>query len=269
MSNKINLDWIEDFRNRKFVINCKTEEEAVQLINILYDNGMKWNGFKNTSWKVYEEKTCYSFNFSGVYEYITYNDLRSNITLNKTIKNFSDLIKPNSINPRATTKNIKHIIKDNTTIVLVYNQDSTYSKGVAKCNTEIGDKFNEYEGFRIAYARACGKSDEEIFGEVEGVPGTLEEQPMYEKFNSSHWKDFLDDKIAVNCRTEEDAKEFLRICDSMGLRWNYDYYESKRTLTNCTFFDWFLSDTFYMCKNSNLMFDIKQNHYKIVIFQKI
>jgi hypothetical protein len=41
-----------------------------------------------------------------------------------------------------------------------------------------------------------------------------------EKFDvSKHWDDFLNNKLVVNCETEELANEFLKYCHEQGLKW--------------------------------------------------
>ena len=41
---------------------------------------------------------------------------------------------------------------------------------------------------------------------------------MEMKFN---WEDFKNGKIAVHCKTEEEAKKFIRQCYKHGLKWHY------------------------------------------------
>jgi hypothetical protein len=74
---------------------------------------------------------------------------------------------------------IKHIINGTQTIVVVTNEDGTYTRGVSNCHPE--DEFDAIFGFEIAYLRALGKeinniteikvlceySDEEIINELD------------------------------------------------------------------------------------------------------
>ena len=50
----------------KYVMHCKTEEEAREFCDYLHSVGEKWttgDSYKNhNNWKIYKEDTCYSFN---------------------------------------------------------------------------------------------------------------------------------------------------------------------------------------------------------------
>lgn len=55
---------IEDYKNDKYVMHCKTKEEAKSFCNYLQNIGKKWcNGdsYNNTKYNVYGEATCYDF----------------------------------------------------------------------------------------------------------------------------------------------------------------------------------------------------------------
>ena len=41
-----------------------------------------------------------------------------------------------------------------------------------------------------------------------------------------NWEDFKNNKIAVRCKTEEEAKKFIRQCYKHGLKW---YYGNENT----------------------------------------
>ena len=53
----------------KFIVHCKTEEQAKKLIKAAYEQGYKWQHDDSTEWKdneetfftYYKEKTCYVF----------------------------------------------------------------------------------------------------------------------------------------------------------------------------------------------------------------
>ena len=73
---------------------------------------------------------------------------------------------------------------------------------------------------------------------VEIIKKDVEEGINMKKFDiKKHWEDFKQGKIAVNCRTEDLAIEFLKYCHNKGLKWgsgasllelNYWHnYESK------------------------------------------
>lgn len=65
---------IEDYKG-KYVMHCKTEEEAEDFCRYLDNIGRKWHGGDSyvefTEWNEYEEKTCYDFN-DGYYAPISY-----------------------------------------------------------------------------------------------------------------------------------------------------------------------------------------------------
>lgn len=61
----------------KFIVHCKTEEQAKKLIKAAYEQGYKWHGdpdgkdSEETYFKFYKEKTCYIFRG----ELITYSSI--------------------------------------------------------------------------------------------------------------------------------------------------------------------------------------------------
>lgn len=65
---------INDYKG-KYVMHCKTEEEAKDFCNYLHSVGKKWSDFKeyigHTSWGVYARETCYNFN-SGCFGRIAF-----------------------------------------------------------------------------------------------------------------------------------------------------------------------------------------------------
>ena len=54
----------------KYVMHCKTEEEAKEFCKVMHDAGMKWSSgnsyASDTSWYIYGEGTAYKFN-RGMY----------------------------------------------------------------------------------------------------------------------------------------------------------------------------------------------------------
>lgn len=57
--------------------------------------------------------------------------------------------------------------------------------------------------------------------------------------NKFDWDKFKNEKIAVNCRTEEAAKEFIEECYKRGLKW-------KNSLRNATFHNIYEEQTAYV-----------------------
>ena len=89
-----------------------------------------------------------------------------------------------------------------------------------------------------------------------------------------HMNDFLKNKIAVNCPTEEDAIHFLKILeDEYGIKWRDDlgsledwkYYEEKTVYLRLHYGPVKVVDENYICyqynlnSNSNQNFNIKKN----------
>lgn len=70
MSKKFNLDDYEG----KYVMHCKTEEEAKDFCKVLHAYGRKWSGFLYSSYldytkfDRYKDKTCYYFNEGKFYD---------------------------------------------------------------------------------------------------------------------------------------------------------------------------------------------------------
>lgn len=65
---------IEDYKG-KYVMHCKTEEEAKDFCNYLHSVGKRWNSMTSylstTEWKLYREDTIYLFN-SDLVSYVDY-----------------------------------------------------------------------------------------------------------------------------------------------------------------------------------------------------
>lgn len=78
-----------------------------------------------------------------------------------------------------------------------------------------------------------------------------------------NWDEFKNKKVAVNCDTEEKAREFIKECYKRGLKWSVP--TEKHTM-----FDWYKKDTCYEYEidENRLMFAdkkfYKSNGYKII-----
>lgn len=87
----MNKKMIEAFVKNEFVVNCQTEEEAQDFIDICYDFGIKWVGLSQlqstTLWRTYKEKTCYRFKCG-----INISPLEYYVGLGYKIIKFSDFI---------------------------------------------------------------------------------------------------------------------------------------------------------------------------------
>lgn len=59
----------EEWKDKKVVMHCRTEEEAEDFCRVMHEAGKKWcDGslyLNNTEWDNYEEETCYNFNIEG------------------------------------------------------------------------------------------------------------------------------------------------------------------------------------------------------------
>ena len=57
---------IDGFENREFCVNCKTENEAKEFLNLLHHCGFTWAGgdslLRETNWDKYQEDTYYIIN---------------------------------------------------------------------------------------------------------------------------------------------------------------------------------------------------------------
>ncbi len=55
------------YKDRKYIMHCKSEQEAVEFLTYLRKHGYVWCTDEDyteyyTKWEVYEEQTCYYFN---------------------------------------------------------------------------------------------------------------------------------------------------------------------------------------------------------------
>lgn len=89
----------------KYVMHCKTEEEAESFCQYLHENGRKWcNGDHytgNTRWDWYKEKTAYRFNGG------CYSDLPYYISEGYTILEWSDYMEDTVLNDTLYSKYTK------------------------------------------------------------------------------------------------------------------------------------------------------------------
>lgn len=59
----INKDYLERFLSGEFVVNCRTEQEAREFLDVLEKRGITWAYEKsntNTEWNNYKTDTCYN-----------------------------------------------------------------------------------------------------------------------------------------------------------------------------------------------------------------
>ena len=134
---------VNDYRG-KFVMHCKTKEEAIDFVRI---NGLMPDCFVDY-WDVYEENTCYSFNFGAYCREYYYK------TENYKILEWSDFMNKGDKNMKKESNvllpsDVESVIFNNRNTVVTLTDGR---KGVAKC--DIHDEFDPYTGFTTAYYKA-------------------------------------------------------------------------------------------------------------------
>ncbi|HCL4455121.1 TPA: hypothetical protein N2D10_003148 [Clostridium botulinum] len=154
------------------------------------------------------------------------------------------------ITKQNKTENIKHIINGRTTIVILENGN----KGIAKCHPD--DKFDKQEGFKRAYARANGK-------EIDSDGNEL-------KVNEKLWNEFINDKMAVNCRTKKEEELFFKYLNNNGITWNsgYNIFESGiYEYDNCK------NNTCFSMSSDGIQWSEKdfymEDGYKVISFKEL
>lgn len=154
-----NVSWIERFKKGDFVINCQTENEANELMEILHKEGVKWCSgdslLKILNYSAYKNNTCYDCDCGTR---LSFAELDFYKDRGYKVVKFSDLCKSQS-----TTEIIKVIRNDKKTTVILENG----SKGISKCNST--DEYSERDGFTLAYARALDGNDvkwSDVFGKA-------------------------------------------------------------------------------------------------------
>jgi len=73
-----------------------------------------------------------------------------------------------------------------------------------------------------------------------------------------NWDEFRNEKVAVNCDTEEKAKEFVKECHKRGMKW-------EKCTENQTMFDWYKNDTCYNFEtdeNENRLMCCDKSYYE-------
>lgn len=75
------------------------------------------------------------------------------------------------------------------------------------------------------------------------------------------WKEFKNYEFGVHCKTEEEAKEFLKMANENGIEW-------RLSSKFCTHWDIYEKDTYYVCEYNNLMYGcINTNIWKLPIIE--
>lgn len=147
-------------------------------------------------------------------------------------------------------ENIKYIINGNTSIVIL--EDG--SKGITKCHPN--DEFDKKEGLIRAYARANGEEIDDEGNEI--------------KINEGLWNEFVNDQMAVNCKTKKEEELFFKYLNNNDITWNsgcnifeseiYEYDNYK----NITCFCMSLGGIQYGKKDFYM-----EDGYKIITFEEL
>lgn len=85
--------------------------------------------------------------------------------------------------------------------------------------------------------------------------------------NQTLWNEFIEGKTVVNCRTENQAQKFLKICDGKGMKW---YPDTK--LTSHTNWEQYKEKTCYCNKfndNNNKLSFTEEDYYKNELHLKV
>ena len=101
------------------------------------------------------------------------------------------------LEPASDDKEIHITVKGNATHAFLKENGEVTKRAVAKCSPE--DNFDFKTGAELAFNR--------LFEEKPNIP---------EEF----WDRWKPEKIAVNCETENESKEFLVEADKRGFKWN-------------------------------------------------
>ena len=194
--NRVDKDILN---KRKVNILCKTEKDANELLKQLDKLGCKWGSGDSLNdidyFDEYRGGTIYCV-YDGKYVHYSYLRLQCDYI-------FKSKTKSNNV------KSIKHIINGTTTIVIL--EDG--KKGIAKLHPS--DEFNEFVGFEIAYKRALGIYD------FNNENYTVNEEEF--------WKDFINSKIAIILESDDEAREFQKMCEDKNLDTygNNNYFLNK------------------------------------------
>lgn len=129
----------KEWKDKKVVMHCKTEEEANEFCEVMHKAGKTWSSgvryLERTNWKNYEDQTCYFFN-NGTHDSIDYSR-----EVGYKILEWSDYKK---------NTNSVHIYTDGiTTTAILKDGKKTIRTGQAKCSPDDAYDFNV--GARLAF----------------------------------------------------------------------------------------------------------------------
>ena len=176
---KLNEKIWEEFRKKKAVINCRTKEEAENLMKLLDKKDYIWgsgtediNEIGTRLWDREKVDTCYkAYKNSIGYCYSNYY-----IREGYKVYTYKELITPDKT-PNIVT-NIKHIKNGRATIVEINGK-----KGIAKCHEEEIHNQDDIVGFTLAYCRAMGITVEDLIHRLE-KSGVVEKEDQKQEIKT-------------------------------------------------------------------------------------
>lgn len=134
---------------------------------------------------------------------------------------------------KPSTESISIYCKKNRVVAIITNGEQKFTQSVSM-NKAGGDfkiavkmvvdrLINKFDGFEVKAVEAVVSADNSFIPPLD-------------------WSSFKSGKFAVHCDTEEKAREFLKECDRVGLKWC-----SGRDLTNVDNWECYKNETCYRC----------------------
>ena len=261
-------DWYEDLKNNIFVQQIKkqgfgivTEITSIGTIWVgNEENGSEW-GFRASDLEPYEEISNASIEKSKV--------ALSSVMKFQMVDEYGNTLVEGSL---SGIKDLVYDIENGTTIV--YFTDGT--KKIAR--TEEGVEFDK----EIGLLECLGKK---LFGNRDGLLKVIESGKVIKRKKNKPIKETIDNvkisdenvfdrflkgyKIAINCETEEEAKELFTILKRQGVKW----IESEELSIDDTEWVRYEKDTCYDNSERELQFGssacYERQGYTIVKFKDV
>lgn len=101
-----------------------------------------------------------------------------------------------------------------------------------------GDKWDEEKGVAMAIAKKMHGNKREYFDVIrDAIADAIKQKPRKQQ-KEFDWEGFKSDKFVVNCRTEDDAREF---CNAVNAKWEL------QDKVRAHYFEWYKDKTCYWC----------------------
>lgn len=160
---------------------------------------------------------------------------------------------------RVIENTIRHIIVGRKTIVLSRDSNGKTIKGESIYH-KTDDVFDELTGLQYAISRMY---DIEPFSKSE-----ISNDEVKVEINKYLLKGFLENKLVINCETEEEAEMFFKYLINEDCEWN-----GGRNLLSNTLFEQNKENTCYACSNKTITYASRQ-HYsyckrKIITYKEL